>query len=228
MRRRVGYLPGDLTLYGDMTGAQLIRFTANIRGNVDHSYARSLVERFQATLDKPVRALSRGNKQKLGIVLAFMHRPDLLILDEPTSGLDPLMQHEFNRLAQEVKAQGQTVFVSSHFLSEVEELCDRVGFINAGCMVAVESVGALKADALHVVEVRFDQHVPSSALADIPGVRVLSIRGNDFRCTVQGSMDPLIKRIACFRVERLITPEPSLDEIFLSYYQQGEEQRIAA
>ena len=169
IRRRVGYLPGELSAYEGLTGWELLTYFANLRGGVDWTYAETLAERLELDLTRKIRTLSRGNKQKVGLVQAFMGKPELLILDEPTGGLDPLMQQEFYRMVREAKLQGQTVFLSSHVLAEVERIADRVGIIREGSLVLDEEVAALKAKALRQLEIHFTEPAPIEAFRDIPG-----------------------------------------------------------
>jgi ABC-2 type transport system ATP-binding protein len=216
--RRVSYLPGELVLWDDLTGAQTLEYLGNLRGHPDRAYRAELVERLQLDPSKKVKSLSRGNKQKVGLVAAFQDRPELLILDEPTSGLDPLIQIEFERLADGVRQDGRTVFVSSHILPEVEHLCDRVGIIREGRLLAVEAVATLKERALQRLELDFVGDVPSAAFDGLPGVRDLALTDGVLRCTVVGSVDALIKRAATFEVRSVRTVDTSLEEIFLAYY----------
>lgn len=218
IRRRVGYLPGELSLYEGLTGGEFLRYMAHLRGGAAWTQVEALAERLGAALAQPIRTLSHGNKQKLGLVQAFMGRPELLILDEPTQGLDPLVQQEFYRMIAEARAAGSTVFLSSHVLPEVEKTCDRVGIIRAGRLVAVEEVSSLKAKALRRLEVRFAAPVPQAAFQGLPGVRDLRMAGSTLACSVSGSLDALIKAAAAFEVVDVISQEPSLEEIFLAYY----------
>ncbi len=221
IRRRIGYLPGDLGLYERMTGHDLLSYFAHLRGGVDPAYVRLLAERFAVDLNRPIRTLSRGNKQKIGLVQALMHRPELLILDEPTSGLDPLMQHTFQTLIREIAAEGRTVFLSSHALAEVELIADRVGIIRAGELAVVQEIGALKEQALRRLEIHFARPVPPEFFHTIPGVRDVAVDGRVLRCTVSGSVDALIKAAARYEVENITSHEPDLEEIFLAYFHEG-------
>ena len=221
IRRRVGYLPGELSAYEGLTGWELLTYFANLRGGVDRTYAETLAERLELDLTRKIRTLSRGNKQKVGLVQAFMGKPELLILDEPTGGLDPLMQQEFYRMVREAKSQGQTVFLSSHVLAEVERIADRVGIIREGRLVLDEEVAALKAKALRQLEIHFTEPAPIEAFRDIPGVREVSVEGNDLKCSVVGSVDALIKAASRFEVVNISSHEPDLEDIFLDYYREG-------
>lgn len=218
IHRRVGYLPGEFSLYEHMTGRDYLGFFATLRGGVDQQVIDALAERLQSDLDTKIASLSHGNRQKIGLIQAFMHQPPLLILDEPTQGLDPIVQQTFHGLVLEAREAGQTVFLSSHVLPEVERVCDRVGIIREGRLIAVEDVGALKTHAVREIELHFAAPVPTDAFADLPGIRDLEIHGDVVRCTVSGSMDALIKAAARFEVIDIESHEPSLEDIFLTFY----------
>ncbi len=219
---RVGYLPGEFSLYDHMTGAEYLTYLASLRGGIPAARIVELAERLDVDLSARIGTLSHGNRQKVGLIQAFMHRPELLVLDEPTQGLDPLIQHEFYRLIEETRAEGRTVFLSSHVMPEVERVCDRVGIIREGRLVAVEDIGELRAKELRTLEIRFAEPVPAEAFAGVPGVREVELAGDLARVTVSGPMDALIKRIATFEVVDLTSHEPSLEEIFLAFYGKGE------
>ncbi|MDP7619481.1 MAG: ABC transporter ATP-binding protein [Dehalococcoidia bacterium] len=218
IRRRVDYLPGDIALYDRMTGRELLKFLANLRGGVDWNYVEQLAERFQSDLNPRIRTLSRGNKQKIGLIQAFMKRPELIIMDEPTAGLDPLMQQEFYALVEEVKAEGRTIFISSHIVPEVERICDRVGIIREGELATVEDVHVLKDRALHQLEFRFAQSVPPEVFANLPGVRDVVVEGTTLNGTVVGSPDAMVKAAANYEVVGLTSRETSLEDVFLAFY----------
>ena len=220
--RLISYVPGELSLYSELTGAQLLTYLANLRGGVDTDYRDSLVSRLELDPGKKIKSLSRGNKQKVGLVAAFMSRPQLLILDEPTAGLDPFIQLEFEHLCEEARTDGRTVFISSHQLPEVEHLCDRVGIIREGRLLAVESMADLKDRALRRLEIDFTGAVTAEEFAGLPGVRDLSVTNGTLRCTVMGSVDALVKAAARHEVRNLRTVETSLEEIFLAYYGAGD------
>ncbi len=220
--RRVSYIPGELSMYGDMTGRQLLTYLGNLQGKVDTAYRDELIRRLEVDATRKFKALSRGNKQKIGLVSAFMIKPELLVLDEPTAGLDPFVQLEFEHLCEEVRAEGRTVFISSHILPEVEHLCDRVGIIREGRLLAVESIASLKERALRRLEIDFGAPVPAEAFANLPGVRDVDVEDATVRCTVMGSVDALIKAAAQYEVCNVRSIDTSLEEIFLAYYGAGE------
>ncbi|WP_204044611.1 ABC transporter ATP-binding protein [Acrocarpospora phusangensis] len=226
VRARVGYLPGELALAGRERAGQYLRFLGDARGGVAQARIDELAERLEADLSVPMGKLSKGNKQKVGLIQAFMHRPEFLILDEPTSGLDPLVQQEFLAMVREVRADGRTVLMSSHVLAEVEHVSDRVGIVRSGRLVAVEEVAALREKAVRRVELHFDAPVPAEAFEGLPGVRDLRVAGASVTCTIDGRPDALIKAAARFTVVHLVSAEPDLEEIFLTYY-SGEEERHA-
>jgi ABC-2 type transport system ATP-binding protein len=226
IRRRVGYLPGDLSLYERLTARELLSYLGDLRGGVDDAYARGLAERLDLALDRRIRTLSKGNRQKVGIVQAFMHRPRLLVLDEPTSGLDPLVQNEFDRLVRETTTEGAAVFLSSHVLAEVERSVDRVGIVRAGELVVVEEVEALKRKALRELDVHFGAPPPAGAFEQLEGVRELARDDSVVRFAVQGSLDRLVKALAEHEVLNVVSHEPDLEEIFLGYY-RGDEDAAA-
>ena len=223
IKRRVAYLPGDIMLYDKLTGQEALTYTANLRGGVDWRFVAELAERFECDLTRKIRSLSRGNKQKVGLISAFMSKPELIIMDEPSSGLDPLMQQEFYRLIEEVKADGRTVFISSHIMPVVERLCGRVGIIRRGELVAVEDVSALRERALHKLEFHFSTPVPLEAFAGLPGVRDVEVDDKVLSCTTVGSPDALIKAVARYEVVKMVSHEPHLEDVFLSYYGEGED-----
>ncbi|MEV4841488.1 ABC transporter ATP-binding protein [Nonomuraea sp. NPDC049486] len=218
VRARIGYLPGELALEGREKARDYLDFLGKVRGGVPAGRIGALAERLDADLGVPMGKLSKGNKQKVGLIQAFMHEPEFLILDEPTSGLDPLVQQEFLTMLREVRASGRTVLMSSHVLAEVEHVSDRVGIVRAGRLVAVENVSALREKAVRRVELHFDAPVPAEAFDGLPGVRDLRVAGASVRCTIDGRPDALIKTAARFTVVHLVSEEPDLEEIFLTYY----------
>ncbi|MER7504636.1 ABC transporter ATP-binding protein [Nonomuraea pusilla] len=224
VRARIGYLPGELALEGRERAREHLRFLGRMRGGVPDSRIEELAERLDADLSVPMRKLSKGNKQKVGLIQAFMHEPEFVILDEPTGGLDPLVQHEFLAMVREVRASGRTVLMSSHVLAEVESVSDRVGIVRAGRLVAVENVAALREKAVRHIELHFDAPVPVEAFQGLPGVRELRVEGASVRCTIDGRPDALVKAAAGFTVVHLVSAEPDLEEIFLTYYSDEERQ----
>jgi len=219
LRRRIGYLAGDPALYRKMTGRQLLTYLGHLRALPGLGPAETLAERLELDLTRPIGDLSRGNRQKVAVVQALMHSPQLLVLDEPTSGLDPLMQREFYRLVAEAKAEGRTVFLSSHVLGEVERIADRVGIVREGRLVVVEGLEALKAKALRRLEIHFAAPVPREEFASLPGVQDVAVEGNVLTCTAVGSVDRLLKAAARYEVTNLVTREADLEELFLRYYE---------
>jgi beta-exotoxin I transport system ATP-binding protein len=218
IHRAVGYLPGEFAPYEHLTGREYLSFFAALRGGVDQGIVDTLAERLQSDLSAKISSLSHGNKQKLGLIQAFMHQPKLLILDEPTQGLDPIMQQRFQSLVLDARAAGQTVFLSSHDLQEVERVCDRVGIIREGRLITVEDVGSLKARAVRMLEFHFASPVPADAFTGLPDVHDVEVHGDVMRCTVAGAMDPVVKVAARFEVVDLTSHEPSLEDIFLTFY----------
>ena len=221
--RRVSYVPGELSMYADLTGRQLLTYLGNLQGNVDGAYREKLIERLELDPGKKFKALSRGNKQKVGLVAAFMIRPELLILDEPTAGLDPFVQLEFEALCEEARDEGRTVFISSHQLPEIGHLCDRVGIIREGRLLAVELIADLKARALHRLQIEFARPIDPAAFHKLPGVKDVVVDECTLQCTVIGSVDALVKAAAKQEVLNLRSIDTSLEEIFLAYYGASEE-----
>ncbi|HLB24556.1 MAG TPA: ABC transporter ATP-binding protein [Dehalococcoidia bacterium] len=227
VRRRVGYLPGDLRLYEGMRGDEFLDFIDSFRPEKrDAAYRRALVERMELDLSRRIRALSKGNRQKLGLVQALLHRPELLVLDEPTSGLDPLVQDEVVGILEACAAEGRTVFFSSHVLPEVEKISQSVAIIRAGKIVAVEEVAKLKSRSVHVIEVTFATAPPHGLFA-LPGVRELRRDGTTVHLQAHDGLDAVLKAIATQRVLDLRTQQPSLEDVFLSFYTEGETQEEA-
>ena len=218
IHRRIGYLPGEFALFDRLTGGQTIEYFANLRGGVDPLYQADLIARFDLDPSRRFKEYSKGNKQKVGLVIALQHRPDLLILDEPTSGLDPLVQQTFFGLLRETVAEGRTAFLSSHILDEVEQTCDRVAIIREGRIVTVDRVAALRDLAYHEVELRFAAPVAASVFASLPGVSdVVAIDGG-LRMRVTGSMAPIVEAAAGRGLVDFETREPSLEQTFLAQY----------
>jgi len=219
IKSRVGYLPGELTLYENMTGKDMLTYFGSLRGNIDSPYVDELAERLDCDLSQRLSKLSRGNRQKVGLIQAFMNKPDLLILDEPTTGLDPLIQQEFNALIQEITHEGRTVFFSSHILPEVERICDRIGIIREGRLTVVEDMQEFtNQSTFHRFEIEFNTDFPPERFSMIPGVSNLKTEGRKLTCSVTGSPDKFIKAIAELEVANLTSQEPSLEEMFLTLY----------
>jgi ABC-2 type transport system ATP-binding protein len=218
IHRRIGYLPGEFTLYDKLTGGQTIEYFANLRGGVDAAYQADLVARLDVDPTRKFKEYSKGNKQKIGLIVALQHRPDLLVLDEPTSGLDPLVQQTFYEVIREAKAEGRTIFLSSHILSEVEKTCDRVAIIREGQLAKVDRVEALRDLAHHQVELRFTGDVPVGAFAAIPGVSDVVADDHILRMRVSGSIAPVVREAARYELLDFVSREPSLEETFLAQY----------
>jgi ABC-2 type transport system ATP-binding protein len=218
--RRLGYVSAEPSLWPGLTGAETLDFLARVRGGADTAYRDQLVERFQLDTSKKIRALSHGNRQKVQLIAAFASRADLLILDEPTGGLDPLMEMVFRETVKEAKENGQTVFLSSHILSEVEAVCDRVGILRQGRLVDQGRLADLRHLSAQTVEVTFDGQVPN--LPPLPGIEVAVAGPNALRFEVSGSVAPLLKALADYAVVSLESRAPSLEEIFLHHYENGE------
>jgi ABC-2 type transport system ATP-binding protein len=221
IHRRIGYLPGEFSLYDRLTGGETIEYFANLRGGVDPTYQRALLERLDLDPSRRYREYSKGNKQKVALLIAFQHRPDLLVLDEPTAGLDPLIQQQFFGLMTEAKSDGRTVFLSSHLIGEVEKSCDRVALIRDGRLVQVDRVEALRDLSVHQVELRFSGPVPAATFAAIPGVSNLATEDHVLRMHVQGPIAPVVKAAAAFDLVDFVSREPSLEEVFLAQYGKG-------
>jgi ABC-2 type transport system ATP-binding protein len=226
IHRRVGYIPGEFTLYDRLTAGQTIDYFANLRGGVDRAYQQSLIERLEIDPKRRYKELSKGNKQKIGLVIALQHRPELLILDEPTSGLDPLVQQSFFELVREARSEGRTVFLSSHILSEVERTADRVAIIREGRLVKVDSVEGLRDLAHHQVELRFAGAVPIAAFAQLPGVSDLAAEGHVLRLRVSGPITPVVRAAAQYELLDFVSREPTLEETFLAQY--GHDPELTA
>jgi ABC-2 type transport system ATP-binding protein len=226
IHRRIGYLPGEFALYDKLTGGQTIDYFANLRGGVDKVYQSDLIRRLDLDTSRKFKEYSKGNKQKVGLVAALQHRPDLLMLDEPTSGLDPLVQQTFFEIIREAKAEGRTVFLSSHILSEVERTCDRVAIIRDGRLVKVDRVEALRDLAHHQVELRFAGDVPVAAFSGLPGVGDVVAEDHVLRMRVSGSIAPVVREAARYELLDFVSREPSLEETFLAEYGRTAGQAV--
>jgi ABC-2 type transport system ATP-binding protein len=218
IRRRIGFLPGDLALYPKLTGRVVLDHLARLRGGVDPRTRDALAERFGADLDRPVHELSTGNRQKLGLIQAFMHEPELLILDEPIAGLDPLVQQSFHALLGEVSAAGRTVFLSSHTLSEVERVTHRLAILRRGRVVVVDSLENLRKVAVQRLEIEFAAPVAASGFRALPGVRDATANGRTVTVSFEGSADAVVKAAAAHEVLAIRPRQEDLEEIFLRYY----------
>jgi ABC-2 type transport system ATP-binding protein len=220
IRRHVGYLPGDLAMYPNLTGRDTLRYFANLRGGVDWEFVEQLADRFTATLDKKIGELSSGNRQKIGLIQAFMSRPEVLIMDEPSSGLDPLVQQEFQHALREVAAEGRTVFLLSHTLSEVQRAADRIGIIRRGKLIAVEEVASLRSKAVRHVVLHLDSDAGGEGdFAAVSGVRDVKIDAKVVTLSIDGPMAPLLKMVSeRFAIVDMSVEEADLEDIFLTFY----------
>jgi len=222
VHRHLAYVPGDVSLWPRLTGEECLELFGRLQGSVDETYRSELVDRFELDLSKRARAYSKGNRQKVALVAAFARRPDVLLLDEPTSGLDPLMEQQFRRCVHEASERGQTIFLSSHILSEVEELCARVGILRAGRLVEVSSVDALR--QMHTSELEIDFHGEPPDLANVDGVESVERTPNGLRVKLIGSPGGVLAAISDAGVTALRSQEASLEEIFLAYYGDPDER----
>lgn len=219
IRRYIGYVPGDLALYPNLTGRDILTYFANLRGGVEWKYVETLADRLDADLSKKVGDLSSGNRQKIGLIQAFMNRPEVLIMDEPSTGLDPLMQREFQTMMREVVAEGRTVFLSSHTLSEVQRAADRVGIIRHGRLVVVESVAELRSKGIRRVVLSFDAPIDTSVFERFPGVRDIMAENRHITISFDGQIASLLELATSrYTLVDVTTQEADLEEIFLTYY----------
>jgi len=223
IRKRIGYMPGDLNLDPKYTGNDVFSFFGALRGGVDQGRVKELVERFELDPTRPIRQLSTGNRRKVGIVQAFMHRPELLILDEPTSGLDPLLQHEFQQIVREARAEGATVLLSSHVLPEVEQLADRVAILRKGRVVKQGGVEQLRRQARQRIELHFDKKVDIKPFRLIPEVVEATADHNTVHLVVEGTVERVLRTAARLHAHRIVSPEADLEDVFLSYYQDDKK-----
>jgi ABC-2 type transport system ATP-binding protein len=223
IRQQIGYLPGDLSLYPKLTGRATIEFFARLRGGVDMAYVDELAERLDADLSRKVGEYSSGNRQKIGLIQAFMHKPPLLILDEPNSGLDPLVQQSFQEMMREVRADGRTIFLSSHTLSEVERVADRVGIIRHGRLVVVERVDELKRKAIRRLDFEYAEPIPQGLFSGIAGVRAADIHGVFAEVSYEGSVNAVLQAAMTHEVVNMHSRDADLEEIFLAYYRATEK-----
>jgi ABC-2 type transport system ATP-binding protein len=228
VKRHVGYVPGEPPQFGALRGREVIEYLGAMAGGIDRAYVKELCERLGFDVSQRYRQYSSGNKKKLLLVIAFMHRPRLLILDEPTSGLDPLNQQEFYAMVREARERGATVFLSSHVLSEVEHVCDRVGIIRAGRLVRLASLEDLHEIRIHRVEMEFAGEPPVEAIRRAEGVDGVTAEDHRVRCLVRGSFEPLLTAVAGAHVVNLTSHEPSLEDTFLEYYSEPGREEAAA
>jgi ABC-2 type transport system ATP-binding protein len=218
VRRQVGYLPGEYRLYENLNGRQLLAYLDGLHGGPEPASLHALAARFGADLDRPIRTLSHGNKQKLALIQAFMHQAPILILDEPTTGLDPLIQQEFFGLLGEARAAGRTVFLSSHNLTEVERVCDRVASVREGRLAAIDEITALRGRALRIVKLTCARPPEQNVFERVRGVSDLRIDGAILECSIQGNLGPLVAAAAPYEIVDILSREPSLEEFFLALY----------
>ncbi len=218
IRKHVGYLSGDAALYSKMTGRQFLKYMSQLQPPKDPGIQKTLIDRFQADVDVPIRALSKGNRQKIGIIQAFMHEPELLILDEPTGGLDPLMQEEFFKLMHETKQRGASVFVSSHNLGEVQKVCDRVGFIREGKLIAEQNIATLDIGAIKTFDITFKDDVPIKELKALPKTEVEQVSPHQVTIHIKGDLSPMFRILAANNVLAINQREISVEHEFLRYY----------
>jgi ABC-2 type transport system ATP-binding protein len=231
IKRLVGYVPGEPSLDPNLTGGQILQYFASLRGGVDQAYLQQLIQRLDLDTSRKFRHYSTGNKRKVVLIQAFMHKPRVLILDEPTSGLDPLNQQEFDGMVQEAREEGRTMFLSSHVLSEVEKICTRVGIIRDGRIVKIGGVAELRDIKRYEITISFARPVPADAFAKLEGVAGVETlnNGSAVRLSVQGTADAVIKAAAQYPVVSLTSYEPSLEDIFLGYYEHdGQAPKEAA
>src|SRR5216684_589044 len=220
VHRRLAYVPGDVSLWPSLTGAETLALLGRVHGRVDLAYRDELIARFDFDPTKTVRAYSKGNRQKLSLIAALMTRADLLILDEPTSGLDPLMEQTFRECMAEAKRRGQTILLSSHILSEVEALCDRVAILRAGELLEIGTLAEMRHLSALSIEATFDQLPPD--VSHVAGVSKVHVEGRTLHCQVSGSIQPLLSVLAAAGVRDLLSTRPSLEELFLAHYGTGD------
>ncbi len=222
VHRRLAYVPGESNLWPALTGAEALHLLGRVQGRVDEAYRQELIDRFELDPSKKIRTYSKGNRQKILLVAALMSRADLLVLDEPSAGLDPLMEQAFRHCVTDAKDHGQTVFLSSHILSEIEALCDQVGILREGRLVELGTLASMRHLSALTVEATFDGPIPD--LAGVPGVSSVHVDGRVVRLQVRGSIDPLLKALAASRVTEMLSREPSLEELFLALYGEADHE----
>lgn len=219
---RLGYLSGDMETDPSLTGKQYLNYAAHLHGGVDQTIIDGLIKRLKSDVTTKIKHLSRGNKQKIGLIAALMHDPDILILDEPTSGLDPLIQAEFNAIIREHKAKGKTTFISSHVLSEVQTVCDRVGFIRDGQLIHVDTLAGLMEQTSRNVTIHFRDDTPHEKIASLSGVRNVKREDGTMSFTFDGDINQLLALLAKHPINNIQIAEPDLEELFMNYYRQEE------
>ena len=215
----IGYLPGELSTYDNLTGKELLTFFGNLKNVKDWPYIDSITERLQYDTSKKIKNLSKGNKQKLGLILAFMHKPKLLVLDEPTSGLDPLMQQLTINLIKETKQNGTTTFLSSHIFSEIEKVAEIVGFIKEGKLIIQDDLNTLKSNAVKTLSIQFKNSIPNDLFKNIENVDVVESKEATIKLNITGSIDSVIKKSSQFEIVDIISHEISLENLFMNYYE---------
>ncbi len=218
--QRITYVPGEAGLWPSLTGEETLHLLGRVHGTVDESYRDELIKRLDLDVSRKIRTYSRGNRQKVILIAALMSRPDLMIFDEPTSGLDPIVEHEFRHLVDEARGRGQTIFLSSHILSEVEALCDRVGILREGRLIEIGTLAQMRHLSAMTMEVTFADEAPD--LSKVPGVAGLQVEARKVNLQLVGPVKPLLEVLAAFNVSELISREPSLEELFLSLYGEGD------
>lgn len=224
IKKHVGYLSGDFSVYPKMTGEQYLKYLSELQPLKTKGYEKELAKRLKAELDKPLGELSRGNRQKIGLIQAMMHEPEVLILDEPTSGFDPLVQEEFYKLMEEVKQKGVVVFVSSHILSEVQKMCDHVGIIREGKLIVERSIAEMASEAAQTFDITFSKNAPLADLKKIPGIKVVSHNKSHVTIHIHGHLSPLFKLLSDADVSSIDTRTLDLEEVFLRFYEgKGDE-----
>jgi ABC-2 type transport system ATP-binding protein len=221
LRSRIGYLAGDFIVDGRQTALELLTYLGHLRGGVAPARINELIERLDLDPTRKIKGLSRGNRQKVGVIQAFMHEPELFILDEPTSGLDPILQREFNTMARQAVAEGRTVFMSSHIMSEVQRIADRVGMIHEGRLTSLVGIDELRREASRRVEVLFANPITIEDFDAVPGVSEVSIDDRTLICRLDGVADDLLKAIARHRVVTISAEEPDIEEIFFERYAEA-------
>lgn len=224
IKKYIGYLAGDIALYEHMSGRQLLQYLSSLRKNTDWQYVARLEYALEADLERPIKSLSKGNKQKIGLIQAFMHKPKLIILDEPASGLDPLMKQVFYNLVKEAQAEGTTFFISSHDLTEVQKICDRAAFVRDGKLIAIEDINDSRNPLkLKRYFVDFAAAPNKKELAKLPGVGAVTTKGNDAVFSVTGNVSSFIKALAKYEIVDLKSVEISLEDVFMHYYKSDKE-----